>query len=502
MRYLYTISLLAIFLFVGCTKPEHKPTVFLAQGLMSGEPTANSIILQSRLTSVDTITQGDIPGASGIGRFEISSSKNFEDAKYSEWLVADSKSDFILKHCFKDLLAATKYNYRLHYGHTKENQFVSESATFKTHPGAEKSYETSFVVVTGMNHYHFHYGKYNRTMAYSGKDKHLGYPALKSILDMNPDFFIGTGDNVYFDHPNEKGYLNEVKKGNDPHPGGYEGKEVVDEAGMRRKYHEQFAQQRFVDLFKSVPTYWEKDDHDYRMNDGDPFSAFPISHQQGIKNFREQLPVVDPKSNNKTYRTHRVSKDLQLWFVEGRDYRDANSKEDGPEKTLWGKEQLEWLKNTLFESDATFKLLVSPTPMVGPDDAYKTDNHVNLQGFNHEGESFFDWIVAHDFLKKHFYIICGDRHWQYHALHPKGIEEFSCGALVDNNSRAGRVAGDPKSTDPEAKIVQHYNQGTDEDASGGFLNVQIIPGTTPELHFNYFDEKGALLYANIKKATD
>ena len=269
---------------------------------------------------------------------------------------------------------------------------------------------------------------------------------------------------------------------------------------MRKKYHQQFFQPRFKDLFVEVSTYWEKDDHDYRLNDADPYTEFPISHDLGIKNFKEQLPVVDPVTGRKTYRTRRINSDLQLWFVEGRDYRDANTLPDGPDKTLWGAEQIDWLKSTLMASDATFKVLISPTPMVGPDDASKKDNHVNQKGFRHEGEAFFDWILNNGFLEKNFYIICGDRHWQYHATHPKGIEEFSCGALVDNNSRAGRLAGDPKSTDPEGKITQHYIQGTAEQASGGFLQIVNKSNLKPELHFNYFDENGVLLYNTVKQA--
>ena len=500
MKSISYILLLPALIFASCASSNDKLNIFLAQGLMSGEPTASSIILQSRLTATDTLTHGDIPGASGIGRFEISENENFDNAQFSEWLAADSITDFILKYKFKDLKSATRYLYGLHYGNIKENQQVSQIASFKTNPGETNSLETSFVVVTGMNYYHFHYGKYNKTNAYASKDKHLGYPALKSILDLKPDFFIGTGDNVYFDHPSEQNYQSNLKRGNEPHPGGYGGKEVISETGMRRKYHEQFSQQRFIDLFKEVPAYWEKDDHDYRKNDADPTTIFPISHELGIKNFKEQLPVIDPESDDKTYRTQRISKDLQLWFVEGRDYRDANSKEDGPDKSLWGKDQLEWLKSTLLESDATFKILISPTPMVGPDDAYKKDNHVNHEGFRYEGEAFFDWIVENDFLNKHFYIVCGDRHWQYHARHPKGIEEFSSGALVDNNARAGRMSGDPKSTDPHAKIIQYYIQGTPKEASGGFLNVKVKPEDKPELHFLYYDENGSLLYSTIKKA--
>ncbi len=63
---------------------------------------------------------------------------------------------------------------------------------------------------------------------------------------------------------------------------------------------------------------------------------------------------ADPEA--KTYRTYRPNRDLQIWFVEGRDYRDPNKMPDGPEKTLWGAQQIAWLKRTLLESDATFRL--------------------------------------------------------------------------------------------------------------------------------------------------
>ena len=139
--------------------------------------------------------------------------------------------------------------------------------------------------------------------------------------------------------------------------------------------------------------------------------------------------------------------------------------------------------------------------MVGPDDAYKSDNHVNLKGFRYEGEAIFKWLVDNDFLDKNLYIICGDRHWQYHAMHPSGIEEFSTGALVDNNSRAGRLAGDPESTDPEGKIKQFYIQGDRESASGGFLLVTTKrDGNIPIASFQYYDENGIILYETKKLA--
>jgi len=342
--------------------------------------------------------------------------------------------------------------------------------------------EVSFVVVTGMNYGKFHFGVDSTgERAYQGRDKYLGYPALKTILELDPDFFVGTGDNVYYDSPKEGRATTRME--------------------LRQKWHEQFVQPRFNTLFASVPTYWEKDDHDHRFNDCDTTGDRLPTSELGIEVFLEQLPVIDPRETEpRTYRTHQINRLLQIWLVEGRDYRSPNDKIDGPDKTLWGKEQKDWLKQTLLASDAVFKILISPTPMVGPDDGYKSDNHANYKGFKHEGDEFFRWLRENGFLNKNFYIVCGDRHWQYHSVHPLGFEEFSCGALVDANSRLGRKPGDPESTDPGATITQVYSQ---EERSGGFLKVVVKPGIDARqdsIIFTYNDEKGVVLYVSSKAA--
>src|SRR5690606_11997475 len=157
-------------------------------------------------------------------------------------------------------------------------------------------------------------------------------------------------------------------------------------------------------------------------------------------------------------------------LVENRDYRSPNSAADGPEKTIWGKPQREWLQRTLLESDAPFKFLISPTPMVGPDDLRKKDNHTDIGGFRHEGESSFTWARENGFLHEGLYRLCGGLQRQYHSIHPSGFEEFSCGALVDANSRLGVKPGDKKGTDPDALIRQPY---TSTVPSGGYLNVEV-----------------------------
>jgi alkaline phosphatase D len=398
------------------------------------------------------------------------------------WLKADPEDDYVVKTKVTGLEPNTRYCYRLVFGEDAEHAQQGPARTFRTLPGREAVARTSFVVVTGMNYASFHRGRQAKPeTGYQGPDKQLGYPALATMLEVKPDFFVGTGDNVYYDSPS-KGRAQTA-------------------AQMRKKWHEQFVQPRYVELFARVPTYWEKDDHDHRYNDNDNTGDKPPSSELGIRIFREQVPVVDPKDPDAvTYRTFRPSRLLQIWLLEGRDYRSPNLMPDGPEKTIWGPTQREWLKRTLLESDAAVKVIISPTPMVGPDDAYKKDNHTNLGGFRHEGTAFFDWARENGFLEKGLYFACGDRHWQYHAIHPSGFEEFSCGALVDANSRMGRVPGDPQSTDPEAKIKQLY---TSKEPSGGFLNVVVEPGAdgkTASATFNFYDENGVLLYSTTKQA--
>jgi hypothetical protein len=41
-----------------------------------------------------------------------------------------------------------------------------------------------------------------------------------------------------------------------------------------------------------------------------------------------------------------------------------NEMPDGPDKTNWGKEQVNWFQQTYKASYVTFKILISPTPIM------------------------------------------------------------------------------------------------------------------------------------------
>jgi alkaline phosphatase/alkaline phosphatase D len=469
---------------------------------MVGEVSQTSAVLQARLTVDGKVRSRDVSGCSGVGAFALSTYDDLSDAFRTHWGIALPENDYMIKIRVKGLEPGTRYYYRLLSGPEARSAEAGPSGTFRTLDARGVSREVRFVVVTGMNQFAF-LASTIKDLAF--RERSLGFPGLAAITSREPEFFVATGDSVYYDTP----YIGRA--------------ETRDE--MRAKWHRQFAAPRFAALFQQVATYWQKDDHDYRYEDADPYGPIAPSARLGAEVFLEQVPVADPGDEKPlTYRTHRVNDLLQIWLLEGREHRDPNTAPATGDKTMWGAEQKAWLEETLLASDATFKILISPTPLVGPDDEAKgvqggilapffggkplgqgddmrkMDNHTNVYGYREEGDAFFSWLVDHGFLDENLYLVCGDRHWQYHAVHPSGFEEFSVGALVDANSRLGPIPGDDGSTDPKGTVRQLYSQA---EASGGFLEVSVRPaqGDLPATaEFAFYDEQGVLLHSTGRPA--
>ena len=186
---------------------------------------------------------------------------------------------------------------------------------------------------------------------------------------------------------------------------------------------------------RNIATYFMKDDHDTLKNDSWPGQTYgDLTFQQGLDIFREQVPMGD-----KTYRTQRWGQDVQVWMLEGRDYRTPNPRRDGPQKTLLGAKQKAWLLRTVAESNATFKFVILPGPVVGPDKPGKKDNHAN-PAYAHEGAQLRTFLSS----QPNTYVICGDRHWQYCSVDPEtGLTELGTGSINDQHTFGGHPKEDP-----------------------------------------------------------
>ncbi len=482
----FSVGVSAILILIslfGC-KTIQQPDEYYCH-LLAGESTQTSVVLQARLHKSDTLINSHIPGIEGHIKFMITRDTESKSYMESPFYPASDNNDFIAKYEFTGLMPGQKYFYRISYGKDSSNVTSSAWNSFKTLCSSNSDKSTSFVVVTGMNYNDFFNGNPGGNVPKALPDElKSGFPAFHAISSLRPDFWIGNGDNVYYDKPAE-------------YP-------ATTQKEMRMHWQRLFSMADFNTLLSHTASYWMMDDHDYRFNDCDTSrndeSGKPLlpGTEMAAEIFREQVPLDAEKSGSRlSYRTHRLNKDVQIWMLEGRLYRSPNSLPDGPDKSILGNEQMLWLKKTLIESNAPFKLIISPTPLIGPDDAYKKDNHTNFGGFRVERDSLFFWLKTHGFRNNGLYFICGDRHWQYHSIDPSGFEEFSCGALVDANARLGRIPGDSLSTDPAGTIIQPYVQ---KDASGGFLLVNSGRDeyNSPLLLFRFYDDEKNLLYA-VKK---
>ncbi|MFT5471255.1 MAG: alkaline phosphatase D, partial [Verrucomicrobiales bacterium] len=222
-------------------------------GIMVGEVSNSSAVVQVRLCATDKLVERDVAGMAGVVKFTL--------GDQSQTVEAKADLDFIARAVFEGLTAGTSYEIQTEIGTDADSLNAGPVATFKTLQGPAAAEPVKFVVVTGMNYAKFHgddridlaqHKLENNTdlpAPYDGPDKDLGYPALAAILKQKPDFFVGTGDNVYYDTPDN------------PRA------ETITE--LRQKWHEQWVQPRYRDLFAVVPTFWMVDDHDYRIDDGD-----------------------------------------------------------------------------------------------------------------------------------------------------------------------------------------------------------------------------------------
>jgi len=426
--------------------------VGFANGVKIGEVTPNSAVLWTRLTEnpepgnqvekwEPEAPNWTVPGYEGKVRFHYwnPSIGARRSGKKTAWLEAIASHDFCAQTTLTDLSPATTYAFEVEV-ESEENIF---SSTFTTAPDPTSEAPVTFTVST--------------CQEFELRDDLAnGHKIYRSMLDLKPAFFVQTGDTVYYDRaqPLSKNMpLARYRWGR------------MYSLPFQKAFH------------KEIPSYWMHDDHDLLKNDCWPGQTYgDLTWEQGLKIWHEQIPQSD-----KPYRTFRWGKNLQIWLPEGREYRSPNNMPDGPEKSILGKEQWKWLEETMRASDATFKLYISATPVVGPDRGGKNDNHAN-EGFHHEGERLRKFLNSIPGC----FVINGDRHWQYHSVDPvTGLNEFGCGPASDAHAQGWN----PKDKRPEQRFLR---------VKGGFASITIAG---KEATFTHHDVEGTTTYSTEIIAT-
>jgi alkaline phosphatase D len=424
---------------------QEAPCSRQATGVKVGEVTDTSALLWMRLTANAAANRtgkdpsagkpmrlpnglrleqlrGACPGAAGVVRLRYGTAEDLSGAKTTGWLPVAAKTDFSRQIHLTGLRPATVYHYAAETaGPGGKPVHAPLRGRFETAPPADRYADLTFTVVS--------------CSAIRDLDHDDGFHIFPAMAALRPKFYVHTGDNVYYDSDLILATNVEL---------------------ARHHWHRMHSLPRHVGFHLQVPGYWEKDDHDCLQDDcwpgGDNKRVAPLTFAQGLGVFREQVPMGE-----RIYRTARWGKGVQIWLVEGRDFRSPNTMKDGPGKSIWGKEQKQWVMQSLLQSDADFKILISPTPIVGPDRLNKHDNHANA-AFRHEGDELRRWFQKN--LPERFFWINGDRHWQYHSVHPEtGLHEFCTGAVSDSHASG---------TPGENKKFHRFHR-----VRGGFVSVSF-----------------------------
>jgi len=400
----------------------------------------------------------------------------------SNFIHTSQINDFIGRYRFTGLRPGQEYFYQIKYGRDSTNLTTSKWNKLKTLNSISADKGVSFGVVTGLNYHAFRTWNYPGSSIQEKNDLvKSGFPVFHAISSIHPDFLVVNGNSVYYDIPVEFPALTREN--------------------MRKKWHWLASMQTYALMVSKIPLFWVLNDHDYLNslypNKSDNSSDPSVLQENctGADLFYEQVPFVANETESMpAYRTYRLNKDVQIWMLEGRSYKKQNASPDKTVNSIFQTEQINWLKTTLKQSTSSFKLVISPTPLVGPVESGINANQISLVEFRSERDSLFQWLKNNGFRNNGLYFICGDVKWQYHSIDPAGFEEFSCGPAISADFQLGKAPGDTLSTDPGGTIVQPYIQNL---PSGGVLTVNSDRDefNSPVLLFRFLNENKKLLYA-------
>lgn len=205
------------------------------------------------------------------------------------------------------------------------------------------------------------------------------YEIFSVIAQKNPDLMLWLGDNTY---------LREV--------------DWTTKAGLIHRYSHTRQTPEMQPLLGAAHHYAIWDDHDYGPNNAD--------RSYHLKS--EALETFKLFWGNQTYGTDETKGifsrftwgDVEFFLLDDRYHRSPNDAPNDEEKTMFGKEQRQWLKDALSNSSATFKIVVNGNQMLNPNGEW----YEALPQYSAEHNKLLSYITMNEITGVIF--LSGDRH--------------------------------------------------------------------------------------------
>ena len=352
--------------------------------------------------------------------------------QHTGWQPLDADRDFTVQFALEDLEPDTRYHYSVTLRDRGE-PVQGPLASFKTAPADDDARDVLFTWGGDIG---------------QGLRNPPPFPAFSAMLAQDPAFFIFNGDTIYADATTKVGGA------------------ATTLPQYWAKYKENREDGFFQALTSRVPLIVNWDDHEV-ANDfrGPEEPLMPIGRQA----FHEYWPLsVGPE---RIYRSIRWGREVEVFVLDGRQYADPLGAPDGPDKSLLGVEQRDWLLDAVTRSTATWKILVTSSPLStlrsvqGPQDdyaSYEFELGLILDAFRDAGVDNFVWLTA-------------DVHWGQAVEYPeRGFWEF-VGSPIGANPRAVSRPLSPTFGPQERflRLNQRLYGSVFADAAAGSLTVRL-----------------------------
>jgi len=287
-----------------------------------------------------------------------------------------------------------------------------------------------------------------------GKPYGGGEEIFDTIAGLQPDLMLWLGDNIYLREP-----------------------EYTSREGINRRYRFYRSHARMEKLLTAAPQVAIWDDHDFGPNDSD---ASYSGRGWTLEMFRRYWPIPYSPPADGLYGAFTQG-DVDLFLLDDRSYRDPDGWSEGPDKVMYGRKQMEWLKRALVYSKAPFKLVCGGSQFFNGVSRYET-----WARYPAEQKDLVDFLAASRVPGVVF--LSGDRHFfeglrverpDLYTLHEFTISPFTAGlSKPDERERTNPLL-------VPGSLVTERN----------FAMITVTgPRGNRRLALELFDAKGAKLY--------
>ncbi len=210
-----------------------------------------------------------------------------------------------------------------------------------------------------------------------GKPYGSEFEILAAMAARRPDLMLWLGDNLYFREA-----------------------DFFSAQGLAARYRHDRALPELQPLLAATSHWATWDDHDYGPNNSD--FTYPLKGAALVL-FGLYWPAPAYGTPETAGVFQKVSwGDVDFFLLDDRTYRTPNDWPPGPDKTMLGRAQMEWLKASLVASGAVFKVVVNGNQVLNANSRHET-----MTAFADTGE-ILAWIARNRIEGVLF--LSGDRH--------------------------------------------------------------------------------------------